>query len=359
MQPSSAPTLMRMVTANFTVLFPFESGLLDDVQLAALQNATAGFLDDDFNLSHGSLDDATVQVSSQTVVDVSNTTKTANATGVGRTLVASPSGLSLSQALVVNFTVTATYIGSDTDFQLHEAVDPSFQDPKSRWLAWLAAADPVFSSLGPEPASGGQGRPAAVQSDLGRKKGGSPTNGTVAIVVVAAVAALALGIAASVFSIRHYKRGGYGNELSSPRLTMSSSGLGSRIANENSEYHAQELEIESKADIDANEDANEDEALSTASSWMQPPPSPNSLENGSAVAFDQIMQNNPRRRTEPEEDRWGHIQPSNSRATVDPPSAESEINFAAERPAAYQQEKDPRATTSLFDTNVRAVSGTR
>lgn len=355
---------MRVVSADFTVLLPIESGLLSDAQIAAMQNATAGFVDQDVAIASGILEDVTVGVMWQRVVDVSNVTTvvaTTNATNNGtlRELSSGQSEFALKQALAIDFTVLTMYIGSDNDFDLYAALDAEFQDPASRWFVWLSAADVVFEPLAPEPTPEEKAASAA-KSELDSQSGSGASNGTVALVSLLAVAALALGIAASVFSVRQYKRnGGYGQELGSPRLSATSSGLGSRIANENIEYHNKQLELDARTDKskktkgEVEKQVEEVEVDSATSSWMNPPTSPNSLENGSTVAFDQIMQNKPRF-TEPVEDRWSHIQPSNSgnhRATKDPPSAESEINFST----ATQTHADPRNMSSLFDNNVSNV----
>jgi hypothetical protein len=162
-------------------------------------------------------------------------------------------------------------------------------------------------------------------------------------------------VAAAVFSIRHYRRNSFGQELSSPRLNASSSGLGSRIANENLEY---EYNSQHERDgVPMKESISEDETGvevdSATSSWMHPPKSPNSLENGNAVvALDKIMQSQ-RTDHQPVNDRWSRINQSNSntsRTSRDPPTERTEVNFPTQSLLT-----DPRKMTSLFDNNVSFI----
>jgi hypothetical protein len=355
---------MQFVIAEFSVDLPVESGPLNETQVAAFQNATSSFVEEDVSFGNGRLDDAIVTVVSETMVELSNETTTANMTERRMT---SWSELSLVQALRLNFTVTATYIGSDNNFDLAGALDPFFQQgPESLWFGRLAAADDIFASLAPEPASDDNNRGGvnSLSSETDTKNAGGISGGTVALVSVLAVAALGLSVAASVYSIRNYRRSAYGHELCSPRLSMTSSGLGSRIANENLEYHTRQLDMETRTDFvnrsrsDEEDEEKEEEAVdSPTSSWMgqNQPVSPNSLEKGGTVAFDQIMKNNPRI-IEPVRDSWSHIISNNTgNRAKDPPSAESEISFSNEPQEVYQQQADPRAMSSLFDNNVSSV----
>jgi hypothetical protein len=329
--------------ADFSVQLAIESGELNDEQVGALEEATVGFLQNDVALENGKLHDIAVHVIGQLVIDVSNTNSTSSS-NLTRSLFDS---LSLEQKLLVDFSVSAMYSGSDDSFDLETELDSYFQDPKSRWLKWLSTADVVFESLSPEPLP--EGETDSIVSETDTSNGSGVSGGTVAIVSLLAVAALAVGIAASVFSIRHFRRNAYGQELSSPRL--SSEGLGSFIANENVEYHHQQIPFGAKSDLMLKQSNSEDDNAA-AVSWRKPPATPNSLELGASIPIDQIMQKNPRSYKEKDDDIWNHIQPSKSESRIDPPTANSVINVPS-REKHDQKLHDPRQMTSLFDTNVR------
>jgi hypothetical protein len=354
-QPSSAPTLITLVDANFTVVLRLETGLLSGSQVLAFQNATASFLQTDATIDSGKLQDVSVILTGQKVVDVSNVTTNSTGNTTMRRL-QEKSQFSLEQALEVMFSITATYIGSDPGMDLHAALIHNFESPKSRWFRWLGASDPIFEPIAPEPTPEEKAVAAAAaaakaeQQRMADKEG----NGAVTIASFMAVAALILGVVAAVFSIRHYRLNTFGQELSSPRLNTSSSGLGSRIANENLEYeYNSQLErdgVPMKQSI--SEDENGVEVDSATSSWMHPPKSPNSLENGNVVALDKIMQSQ-RTDHQPADDRWSRIDQSNSntsRTSRDPPTERTEVNFPTQSLQA-----DPRKMVSLFDNNVSFV----
>lgn len=376
MQPSSAPSLERVVSAKFFVQLPIETGPLNTTQIQDLQNATSSYVEDDVPVSRGRVMQVFVKITDQSVVHVSNTT-TATTAAVANTTtrrLAIWSELNLAQALQLNLTISGLYFGSDKNFDLHKALAAKFQQaPNSLWFARLAAADGVFASLAPAPApTGANPNGVAATSSAPDSSNNGLSKSTVAVVSLLAVAALALGVGASVYSIRHYKRRSmYGQELSSPRLSITASSLGSRIANENLEYHTKQLALESTTPTlfarpkieEEKEEVQEEEVKveeiravnSTESSWngQMLPLSPNSLEKGGIVPLDQIMQNKPRLK-EPPKPNWSHVpfSISNNNRAKDPPSADSEINFPSQRRTDQQQHTDSRHISSLADNNV-------
>jgi hypothetical protein len=398
MMPSSSPTLITQVAAIFTVTLRLESGLLTDTQVSALENATTSFLQTDVTVASGKLDDIVVQVAGQTVIDVTNVTvattsnatksnstksKSAKSNSTDRALAATAtkSPFFLEQALEIIFSVQSTYTGSDPTLSLHDELVDYFINPDSRWYRWLGAADAVFEPIAPEMTpeekAVAAAKAAAIAEQESKRQGG---NGAVAAASIMSFFALLLGIAAAVFSIRYYRQNNFGQELASPRLTPTSTGLGSRIANENLEYeYSQQMANSSdEANLMKGTKSDEDAGIevdSATSSWMRPPNSPNSLENGNGVAMDKILQRHrasdlpeqqqlqeqlPPPMQQPQQqqqqqamdDRWSHIQHSNSnpsRTSKDPPTERSEANFPTRQP----MQADPRNMTSLFDNNVR------
>ena len=335
--PSFSPTHVTEVTSDFSVKLNIESGDMDADQIGAFQNATVGFLENDVTIDDGMLHNIAVQVIGQLAVDISNENSTSsNST---RQLF---DNLSLEQQLLVQFSVSAVYSGSDNFFDLLSELDPYFQNPQSKWYKWLSAADDIFISLAPE--STPDGEPGSIESESNPSSNGGVSSGIVAVVTIVAIAALSVGIAASVFSIRQYRMNTYGLELNSPR--MNGEGLGSFIANQNDEYYAGQSGTSDN--LIAKSVSGDD--IAKASSWMKPPTTPNSLEMGASIPIDKIMEAKPRS-FQNEDDNWMHIQPSRSESRIDPPTANSEINVTHKKKQEPQR-KDPRSMTSLFDSNV-------
>jgi hypothetical protein len=348
--PSSSPTLVTEVMADFSVHLSIESGELTENQINALKEATVGFLGNDMTLKDGKLSDIAVDFIGQIVIDVSNAKSNAtnNAT---RTLF---EGLSLQQKLVVDFSVSAQYSGPDNMFDLSAAVDPSFQDPNSRWYNWLSTADSVFAPLSPDPVPIKENASIESASNPGGNSGAA--GGTIAVVSLIAIASLAVGIAASVYSIRQYRRSAYGQELVSPR--DDGDGFHSFSHEENIEVQQQShLDLVSKQEHPSlSKSISIDDNL-TAQSWMKPPTTPNSLEMGKAIPIGEIMKKNPRSLDVKKNDAWNHIQLNKSESRIDPPTANSVVNITSKKKTDRAFE-DPRQIGSLLDTNVRSPNKT-
>lgn len=323
-----------------------ETGELDETQIVALQDATAGFLSKDVTLEDGKLTQVVVQFVGQIVIDVSNANKTTT-TNVTRMLFDS---LSLQQKLVVDFSVYALYSGPDNLFDLNAALDPLFHDPSSRWFKWLSTADAVFAPLSPE--STIPEEDASLESGSDSNATAGVPGGTIAVVTILAVASLAVGIAASIYSIRQYRRNLYGQELLSPRESIEGFGT----------YSQEEVvEVQQKVQQDVivvpkprnpllSRSASADDT--SAQSWMKPPNSPNSLEMGKAIPIPEIMKKNPRPLEENrKDDSWINIQLNKSESRIDPPTANTFINVPTKKPLERKFE-DPRQIGSLLDTNV-------
>jgi hypothetical protein len=339
--PSASPTVIAEVAADFSVKLKIESGELDEEQKSSFQNATVDFLQEDVSIQDGKIHDITVQVIGQLVIDISDENSTSsNST---RRLFDS---LSLEQQLLVSFSVSAMYSGSDNSFDLLAELDPYFQDIQSKWFKRLSAADNVFLPLSPD--SIPEGEPGSIESESSPSSGDGVSGRTVAFVSLLAIAALAVGTAASVFSIRHFRQNTYGLELNSPRVN--GEGIESFIVNQNDEYQVRREPVSARTDFLLAKSASGD-GSDAASSWIKPPATPNSLEMGSSIPIDKILHSKPRS-FEKEDDNWIHIQPSKSESRIDPPTtANSEVNL----PNIKSQEPkrhDPRPMTSLFDTNV-------
>lgn len=328
-----------------------ESGLLTDEQVSAFQNATSGFLEKDADLNNGKLTDSYVQVTSQKVVDISNDASVmANKTNEVSTL-------TLQQALELTFTVSATYTGSVVNLNWKETLTKYFHDPESRWYRWLGAADSVFEPITPEPtpeekAAAAADAASASQSDW--TKEGGDRNGLVAVVSVLSVLALLLGVAASIYTIRKFKDTDFVQELGSQTFTSTS--LGSRIANENMEYHARQFEKPHSPDRNTRNRSSGERGLevdSATSAWVREPKSPNSMEIGDVLALDQIVSRNS---SIPKtiEDPWNQIQPNHSnesKTSKDPPTNRSEVDFPIQTTKEHS-----RNMMSLFDNNVSPFS---
>jgi hypothetical protein len=343
--PSSSPTLIDEVSADFTVQLAIESGNLSDSQIGALKKATVGFLSNDISLIDGNLKEIVVQFIGQVVIDASNmnSTTSKNAT---RLLF---DNLSLQQNLVVDFSVSALYSGSDNLFNLKSSLNPYFQDPNSRWFKWLSTADTVFTPLSPQSLPNGD--KASVESAPNAKADSGVPGGTIAVVTILALASLAVGIAASIYAIRQYRRNTYGQELISPR--QSSEGFGS-YAEDNIEIEQQgHRAIVSKSNSSLRSQLNGDADNASVQSWMKPPTTPNSLEMGKAIPIAEILKKNPRavENKEEQEDSWNHIQPNKSENRLDPPTANSIVNAPINK-TNDRKFQDPRQIGSLLDTNV-------
>ena len=348
--PSSAPTLVDEVTADFKVYLSIETGKLNTTQIQALEEATTGFVSKDVTLSDGKLSQVVVQFVGQVVIDAS----TVNSTASNNTARKLFDNLSLQQKLVVDFSVFALYSGPEYLFDLNAALDPLFQDPASRWFKWLSTADTVFAPLSPEPTTPAQD--ASIQSVSNSSGSTGVPGGTIAIVTILALASLAVGIAASIYSIRQYRRNLYGQELSSPRESLG--GFGSYSQDEGVEVQQEAFHQEvpvapfpkTKNPL-LSRSASADETTS-AQSWMKPPNSPNSLEMGKAIPIQEIMNKHPKLLDgNKKDDAWNHIQLNKSESRIDPPTANSVINVPIAK-KAEPKFQDPRLIGSLLDTNV-------
>jgi hypothetical protein len=336
--------------ADFTVYLSIETGDLDDAQIKALLNATSGFVSKDVTLEDGKLSKVVVEFVGQLSIDATNTNKTASS-NVTRALF---ENLSLQQRLVVDFSIYALYSGPESLFDLYTVLDPLFQDPTSRWYKWLSTADSVFAPLSPEPSTTAQD--ASIQSASNSSGSAGVPGGTIAVVTLLAIASLAVGIAASIYSIRQYRRNLYGQELTSPR--ESCEGFGSYSQDEGVEVRHEYQQDIPVAPVPKTKNpllsrsASADDNTS-AQSWMKPPNSPNSLEMGKTIPIQEIMKKHPKALDDKKKgDAWNHIQLNKSESRIDPPTANSIINV----PTAKKTEskfQDPRQIGSLLDTNVR------
>lgn len=341
--PSSSPTLVDEVMGEFTVSLSIETGELDETQIKALEDATVGFLSKDAALKEGKLSEVVVQFVGQVVIDVSNANNTASK-NMTRSLFDS---LSLQQKLVIDFSVYAIYSGPESLFNLNAAVDPFFQDPTSRWYTWLSTADTVFAPLSPEPPTPEQDN--SIESDSSPNAATGVRGGTIAIVTILAVASLAVGIAASIYSIRQYRRNLYGQELND----VDDLGTFSRDELvEIQQFSHQEKEPEPVVPKARNpllsRSASADDT--SAQSWMKPPNSPNSLEMGKAVHIQEIMKKNP---ISFEDKRKDEVMKRKSERRIDPPTANTVAAINVPNTVTNERKfQDPRQIGSLLDTNV-------
>jgi hypothetical protein len=290
----------------------------------------------------------------QLAIDATKGNQTASVSNVTRSLFDS---VSLQQRLVVDFTIYALYSGSEPLFNLYAALDPHFQDPTSRWYKWLSTADTVFVPLSPEPVAPSQD--ASIQSVSNSSGSTGIPGGTIAVVTILAVASLAVGIAASIYSIRQYHRNLYGQELASPR--ENSEGFGSYSQDEGvevqHEYQQQDIPavpvMKAKNPLLSRSISEYDNT--SAQSRMVSPNSPNSLEMGKAVPIQEIMKKHPKMIDDKKnDDKWNHIQLKKSEIRLDPPTANSIINVPVTKKTEPKYQ-DPRHIGSLLDTNVRTI----
>jgi hypothetical protein len=356
--PSSSPTRITSVSVNYTLTLPLETGQLNTTQLTALTASFATFLETKVELEGGRLEDVNMTVKKQESVEVVQNVASNTANSTGRALVLW-SELSLAQDLVLETSVEATYIGSDNYFNLSTSLDSVMKTKSDDLYALLAGSDVVFATLSNSPVNE-NGVPktttsAAVTEDT-KARGAGISNGAVATVVILAMAAIGLGVAATVFSIRSHRKRAYGTELYSPRMSCST-GLGSRLADENQAEYTRELTTDDReifqTDTCDESDAKQSQGDSASLSWAkqkEPPLSPNSLERGGTVSIADIIpkQPNPVEPTR-KDDSWSYIRQVFSANTAsDPPTGTTEVDYPAKRAASASY----FITNSLLDSNV-------
>jgi hypothetical protein len=245
----------------------------------------------------------------------------------------------VEQKLEVEFSVSAMYIGSDEDFDMHETFDSAFQDENQKWILFLALADPVFQTLFPD--FDDLYNETGVASSILSENGSGMSSGTMALVSVIAVVAVTLGVVAAIYSVQVYKKSVYGEELNSPHLS-----------NETFEFDHQQIGARKPGRKSVLLPPSQSEMDVEETSWAGKgrPMSPNSIENGGCMPFDQTIpsfdssKNDKKARVSFDSNNpWNHIRlKTNESCAKDPPSSRSEADF----------ENDPRNMESLFDNNV-------
>ena len=196
-----------MQEATFKVFLALESEL-NATQLAAFEKGTKTWLEET-KLDTGSLSDVEVEVITQKVVETELPLRRRSLQG-GKPAIT-------RKDLEVAYTVSATYTGKDPDFDMESELDPKFQGKNTLWLRELNDQDDVFAALNPVISGISD---LERQKQLEKKKGASAM--TVALVILAVVAAVTMGLAASVYSVRTHRRAMYGDELPSQISGMQS-----------------------------------------------------------------------------------------------------------------------------------------
>ena len=339
------PTHIRFEEGAFRVELPLEV-TLNATQTTAFENATAEFIANDLTMESGDLTDAKVVVTRQTVVEVDEPNQN------NRELM-NFNDLKIQQHLVMELTASATYAGTDVDFNFTSVLNHELRGENPAWLRLLAQKDAIFDSIVPEeiktPPDASSSKiqvQAPENGDSGVSKGG------IAAASILSVFAMTVGVVAVVYSLKSVKESTYGRELESTggssSLKSASTSSGGRIARESIAMAEKQYE-----------GTEDDDAMPWKTDSTATPLSPNSLEQGKSVAISQIMKPKPKLtqqtilRTSASVDSqgsgWDHIVSAASKGSNgsgrarDPPSSSHNVN--ATKPEA-------RKMASLIDNNV-------
>lgn len=282
--------------------------------------------------------------------------------------------LDLRQALNMTVDVVAYYAGSDADFDLKTTIEQGLVKDHPLLFQLLSQEDKVFSALAITTAATSRSIPDGDTVFPPKYPRRGMSGGGIALATVLALGAIALGVAASIFGIRSYRTTTYGKELLSPQSNTSSSielmrraadvVMPSKSQRQKSRDEEEEAAEEPEFDIESMqssvEEANNkspsnaggkirqqyDNAVSTSrsTSWEN--------KSGGGLTFNQLL---PQQYTAKKEiarlpaskHDGATAQRRLQHRTKDPPSAESEANFAMSN--NYTKNN---SIAALFDDNV-------
>jgi hypothetical protein len=349
--PSASPTHVMEVSGTFEVTLPAMDFMLKPEHVAAFEEGTAAWLESrsvveggQDLVNDGGLTSVVVNVDSQDMVDMTDET-----------------GVSLSEALHLVFTITAMYKGSNHDFDLEETLTDYFTSLDPLWIRSLFSQDEVFSPLMPELELG-------QETKKGSGQGGLSAAGAAGVSLVV-IGAVFLAVGASIYSIRAHRMATYGEELQSPREDDDSSGGRRRHpglwnAMSDDSMDGREDDYEATEDHLRMVETEESTTIEKTSTIIKNPDaynhvkSPSSLEKGSS-GFP-ILRKHPRdvpKTTTVENLRIaaGVQRGSGGGRAKDPPSAESEVG------AGVRTDAPPASKhiNSLFDNTTEMSEYTK
>ena len=210
---------MEELVAEFRVLLDLES-LLTPEEIVAFERGTEIWAENyeptksdhkttrywvSVDAPSGKLTNVAVNVDSQAIME------TRVLPDQDRQLQVSPPKLTKKE-LQLDFSLTATYIGADNDFDLFSTFDQEFQSQNSVWVRTLAVQDRAFIPLGPVTAD-------FLNTEHEKQKNSKDGMGVPVLVAILmlAVGAVVLGVASAVYSVHSYRKAVYGQELRSPK----------------------------------------------------------------------------------------------------------------------------------------------
>lgn len=216
--PSSAPTLVTEIETTLRLSLPIEVLALDEAQILVLQSTAATFIENFVQIDGGLLQDVVVTVMEQAPYEV-----VANSTMDGITELGLFSNLQsqfdLQQALALLISIEGTYIGTDMDFDLASLLSNQFLQQQIEWFLLLARSEgDTFGLLVPDEYSPDTAVTSANSPRVGGGKGPNLSPGATAAIVLVALAAMVLGLAASVYALRNYRTVGYEKDMSPRHL---------------------------------------------------------------------------------------------------------------------------------------------
>jgi hypothetical protein len=304
-EPSAMPSQIEMVSYSFVTVLPLKFEL-EQIQVASFEKSTAAWLES-FGLPTVKLTEVDVILTSQTILETKIPTRR------HRDLQVTPPALTRLD-LQLKYDVSATYTGTDSTLDLHDALDREFQEKNTLWLRELSKEDEIFSSLNPVIV----GLEEIKQQQQGSGAGAGSGNGTLVLVLVVAVAATALGLAASVYSVHSHRTTVYGEELASPASVRNSREFAMDVPQSTNSYDTGVLD----SSRNSKALALHGEAFPCQTAAMQML-SPNSLEKGVCNPVEPIMESFMYR---PE-----IKQSTKGRNNLDPPSATSAVGIGSKR----------------------------
>jgi hypothetical protein len=213
--PSSSPThVVSFVVESFGLLLPRISGL-DDPQMSAIETTAATLLEEPSQVESGTLQDVAIRLTSFDSIELPREPNTIT------------SVLDLNQALNLTLDITGNYYGTAKDLDFEKLVRRIFEEDADPWYKMLAAKDSVFSVLLSTSDTNGTllqlDKENSASNDPLIRYGRRISNGGIAAVTLLALTALALGLIASAFAVRSYRKATHGVELTSPQSNESGS----------------------------------------------------------------------------------------------------------------------------------------
>jgi hypothetical protein len=281
--PSSTPThVQSVVVKSFSLLLPRVVGL-DEPQMVVIETTAADLLEQPNQVAGGTLQDVTVTLMAFASIELPRAPNETIA-----------SVLDLKQALNLTLDITGDYYGRDKDLDFEGLIRTIFKDDAEAWYEMLASEDSVFSVLLPNGDTSGAllslDKENSSPNDPRIRSGRRISGGGIAAVTLLALVALTLGLAASVFAVRSYRKATLGVELMSPQSIESGSQRSHRSRGSRSFKRDYAPDDEQIADEKEPEfDVDEQESVDLNDNVM--PKKSYSYDNDADTAF--VADNNP------------------------------------------------------------------